>query len=237
MTTYQSSFILAGPSTTGKTDIAFAIAEELGGELINADKFYIIRGFPTMTGLPNFLDHPSIKHHLYQIADPNEKVINSEEFSGMVMGTESEIIRRGNLPIIEGCYHQFTRVLLDSEREHILIGIKWRSLSCLEDRVRQRVETIFESEGIKEVEQGLKNGWRDTYVMKKGSMIKPAVEYLDGNISLTAAKEKAVADITYAALKAYRRFLDIPEIRWIENDPEKPQQAIDQILEIVNKSC
>ena len=234
MIRYEKSLIIAGPTTTGKTDIAFRVGEEIGGEIINADKFYLVGGFLSMTGLPDFSDHSTVPHHLYEILHPTDEPLTDSDFVSMVRSIEQQIRDRGNFPIIEGCYHRFTKALLDSKRSYICVGIKWSSISDLESRVNKRVDKIFdEMGGIEEVREGLRKGWRDTYLMRKGSMIKPVVEYLDGEISLELARKKAVADIIYAAFKAYRRFLDIPEIRWVENEPSRSEEVTRNVIGIV----
>lgn len=235
MVNWNTSLIIVGPSTSGKTEIAFRIAEELGGEIINADKYYLVRGFPTMTGLPDFSSHPTIKHHLYAELNPTEDSIESQDYADRVGVIESEIKRRGNLPIIEGSYHRFVRSLLESKRPYVCAGIKW--LGNLERCVRQRVEDVVfnERKGIREVKSGLRNGWRDTYVMRSGSAIFPIVEYLDGKISLDLAREKIVYEVLATAFKAYRKFLDFPEIKWFGNNSERTLQITNEIAEMVKR--
>ena len=73
-------------------------------------------------------------------------------------------------------------------------------------------------------------GWRGTYVMTKGSMIRPLVEHFDELISLDKAKEKAIAAILYAAHKAQRRFLDLPGLTWFKHNGIDPRPTVDAIL-------
>jgi tRNA A37 N6-isopentenylltransferase MiaA len=233
---WDTSLIIVGPSTSGKTEIAFKVAEMVGGEIINADKYYLVKGFPTMTGLPDFSKHPTIKHHLYEELDPTEDTLNEFDYAERVADLECEIKRRGNLPIIEGSYHRFVRRLLESKRPYVCAGIKWAG--DLENRVRKRVEDIVfnEQKGIKEVMQGLKNGWRNTYVMRSGSAICPTVEYLDGLISQDLAREKIVYEVLATAYKARRKFLDFPEVKWFRNDSKRTEQIADEIIELIKKS-
>ena len=137
------SILIVGPSTTGKTEIAFKIAELVGGEVINADKFYLFKGFPSMTGLPDFSRHPTIKHHLYEILNPEEETLEPEDFSRQLERVEKEIRERGKIPIIEGCYWKFVRSILNSGRAYICIGIKWSSISNLQERIQKRVYCFY----------------------------------------------------------------------------------------------
>ncbi|MBS3091175.1 hypothetical protein J4217_01870 [Candidatus Pacearchaeota archaeon] len=236
MEKWNTSLVIVGPSTSGKTELAFTIAETLSGEVINADKYYLVRGFPTMTGLPNFSSHPTVKSHLYAELDPTEDTLNLVDYANRVTRIESEIKGRGNLEIIEGSYHRFIRSLLDSGRSYNCIGIKWSG--NLESRVRKRVEDVVfhEEQGIDEVRRGLMNGWRDTYVMKHGSAIRPIVEYLDGKISLDLAKEKIVYEVLATAYKAYRKFLEFPEITWLENSPDQSERLTREVMESIRRT-
>jgi tRNA A37 N6-isopentenylltransferase MiaA len=236
MEKWNKSLIIVGPSTSGKTEIAFRIAKTLGGELINADKYYLVKGFPTMTGLPDFSTHPNVRSHLYAELDPTEETLNSIDYENRVSLIESQVKSRGNLAIIEGSYHRFIRCLLSSGRPYLSVGIKWSG--GLEPRVRKRVEDVVFSEerGIEEVRAGLKNGWRDTYVMKHGSAIRPIVEYLDGDIGLELAREKIVYEVLATAYKAYRKFLDFPEIHWQENSLGQTEKITQEVIELIKKS-
>ena len=235
---YSSKILLVvGPTTTGKTEIAFRVAQRTGGEVINADRFYLFDGFPTMTGLPDFSLYPGVKSHLYQILDPRQEALSELDFSAKVEITREEITGRGKIPIVEGSYWKFVRQILDSGSPYVCVGIKWTSLADLEKRIRKRIEDVVFSEdkGIKEVRSGLENGLRNTYVMQKGSVILPVVEYLDGKVTLEAAREKAFAAVIDTATKAYRRFLDFPEVTWFENDSNRTEQVIERITGLIKE--
>ena len=42
--------VILGPTTVGKTDVAFELARRVGAEIINADKFYLYDAMPAVTG-------------------------------------------------------------------------------------------------------------------------------------------------------------------------------------------
>lgn len=214
--------LLIGPSSAGKTDLAFRLADQLRGEVINADKFYLYSGFPSSTGMPDFSKYPAVQTHLYGILKPEMPCLTEQEFGMMARESSDKCRSRCAIPIVEGCYYRFARAALDAIRPDtcVLMGIKWPRGTNVHSRVEARVNEIFhERGGIEEVREALRLGHRDTYVMRMGSMVAPLVEYLDGTITLDAAKEKAVVEILSSAYKAYRKFLDFPGITWVEHDP------------------
>src|SRR5258707_13598591 len=62
-----------GPTATGKSALALALAERLGGEIINCDSTAVDRGFDIGTDKIAVADRRGIPHHLIDIADPTEE--------------------------------------------------------------------------------------------------------------------------------------------------------------------
>ncbi len=63
--------IVAGPTATGKTDAAIALASLLPGvEIINADSRQVIRGIDAITAAPSAEQRAAVPHHLYGIREP-----------------------------------------------------------------------------------------------------------------------------------------------------------------------
>lgn len=57
--------VVAGPTATGKTDLALALAEEFGGVVINADSQQRYRDFPILTAQPAPADRARVAHRLF----------------------------------------------------------------------------------------------------------------------------------------------------------------------------
>lgn len=213
--------LLLGPSTVGKSELAFALAERLGGEIINADKFYLFSGFPFSTGLPDFRGHPTIPVHLYQFLSPETAPLEESEYGRRAASLVHAIVKRGAVPIVEGCYHRYARAVLSATADihWNVVGIRWSPGVDVPQLAKMRVKHVYHvRHGIEEVRSALQRGYRESYVMRCGSMVRPIVEYLDGLISLEAAEDKAVVEILAAAYKALRRFLDFPSVTWFAHD-------------------
>jgi len=65
--------ILAGPTASGKTDLAIALAERFGAEIVGADSRQIYRGMPIGTAAPSSEQLARVPHHLIAFLDPHER--------------------------------------------------------------------------------------------------------------------------------------------------------------------
>ncbi|MBV9948479.1 MAG: hypothetical protein JOZ69_16635, partial [Myxococcales bacterium] len=61
---------VVGPTASGKTDLAIALAERLGGEIVSADSIQIYRGFDVGSGKPSPEERARAPHHLVGVLDP-----------------------------------------------------------------------------------------------------------------------------------------------------------------------
>jgi len=65
--------ILAGPTASGKTELALALAREFDAEIVGADARQIYRGMPIGTATPTDAQRAAIPHHLVAFLDPHER--------------------------------------------------------------------------------------------------------------------------------------------------------------------
>ncbi len=64
--------VIAGPTASGKTDMAVELALSLGGEVINADSMQVYRYMDVGTAKPTIQERRGIIHHLLDVVDPDE---------------------------------------------------------------------------------------------------------------------------------------------------------------------
>ena len=57
--------LIAGPTASGKSKLAIAIAKKIRGEIINADSMQVYKELSVLSSRPSNLDLKKIKHHLY----------------------------------------------------------------------------------------------------------------------------------------------------------------------------
>jgi tRNA dimethylallyltransferase len=97
------SIVLAvlGPTATGKSALALALAERYGGEIINCDSTAVYRGFDIGTDKVAIDDRRGVPHHLIDIADPTE-VYTAAQYARDASRVIRDIHARGALPILVG---------------------------------------------------------------------------------------------------------------------------------------
>ena len=92
---------VVGATATGKTALAVAVAERLGGEIISADAFAVYRGFDAGTAKPGPAERARVPHHLVDARDPGEPW-SAGEFASAARRIAREILSRGRLPVLCG---------------------------------------------------------------------------------------------------------------------------------------
>jgi tRNA dimethylallyltransferase len=92
---------LVGATATGKSALAVAVAERLGGEVISADAFAVYRGFDAGTAKPSPAERERVPHHLVDVRDPAASW-SAGEFAREARRLAREILARGRLPILCG---------------------------------------------------------------------------------------------------------------------------------------
>jgi tRNA dimethylallyltransferase len=68
----STAILIAGPTASGKSALALALAEKLGGEVINADSMQVYRDLRIMTARPTAEEERRVPHRLYGHVDASE---------------------------------------------------------------------------------------------------------------------------------------------------------------------
>jgi tRNA dimethylallyltransferase len=103
---------IAGPTGSGKSDLALLIAEEFHGEIVNCDSLQVYRHFDIGTAKLPLAERRGIPHHLIDILDPDE-LFTAGKYARVARDTIAGISTRGNLPILAGGTGFYLRALLD----------------------------------------------------------------------------------------------------------------------------
>ena len=103
---------LAGPTASGKSAIACAIAKRWPTEIINVDSATIYRGMDIGTAKPSLTEQLTIKHHLLDIRDPAESY-SVAAFRRDALQCATEIRARGHLPLLTGGTMLYFKALRD----------------------------------------------------------------------------------------------------------------------------
>ena len=59
--------LLAGPTASGKSNLAIKLAKKINGEIINADSMQVFKEFTILSSRPGTVQMRKVKHHLYGI--------------------------------------------------------------------------------------------------------------------------------------------------------------------------
>ena len=92
---------ILGPTATGKSALAIAIAERFNGEIINCDSTAVYRGFDIGTDKVPLGERRGIPHHLIDIADPTDEY-TAAQFARDASTVIANLHGKGKLPIVVG---------------------------------------------------------------------------------------------------------------------------------------
>ncbi len=103
---------LAGPTASGKTAAAFAIARQHAVEIISVDSALVYRGMDIGTAKPTAEELATVPHHLINIRDPLH-AYSAAEFAVDAGRLIEDIAARGKLPLLVGGTMLYFKALLD----------------------------------------------------------------------------------------------------------------------------
>lgn len=101
---------LAGPTAVGKTEVSLILAEKLGTEIISVDSMQVYQGLDIGTAKVSIAERQRIPHHLIDIVSPTE-IFSAADFLRITTQTESELKKRGKVPIYCGGTGLYFKVL------------------------------------------------------------------------------------------------------------------------------
>lgn len=131
--------VIAGPTASGKTDLAISLAKATNGEIISADSMQIYKYMNIGTAKPTREEMQGIPHHMLDVVKPDEP------FSVALYKEKAEecirdILSRKKLPIIAGG----TGLYINS----LIYNIRFSETVCDED-FRERMNALAAMEGPK----------------------------------------------------------------------------------------
>lgn len=128
---------IVGPTASGKSALAMALADQLAGEIINADALQVYRGFDVGTAKPSLAERQRVPHHLIDILAPGDRY-SAGRFAELARRAIADITGRGRLPIVVGGSGLYLRALLE--------GIA--PMPPVDQAVRDRLRDRLEREGL-----------------------------------------------------------------------------------------
>lgn len=141
--------LLAGPTASGKSELALALAEQLGGEIISVDSMQVYRGMDIGTAKPSAAERAHVPHHLVDIIDLSES-FDAARFVSAASRAIEEIRSRARLPILCGGTGLYFRAFLEGLGEGpptdpaLRAELQATPLPVLLQELQERDPTTFE---------------------------------------------------------------------------------------------
>ena len=92
---------IPGPTASGKTDLAAALAREVDGEVVSCDSMQVYRRLDIGTAKPTLEERRGIRHHMLDVAEP-EEAFSVSRYCDLAVPIVEDILARGKTVIIAG---------------------------------------------------------------------------------------------------------------------------------------
>ncbi len=133
----SSVVMLVGPTASGKSAAAIALAKQFAGEIVSIDSALVYRDMDVGTAKPTAAERTSVPHHLIDVIAPTESY-SVARFAADCRAAVNGIHHRGHLPLLVGGTMMYANVLLHGMSE----------LPPTDPAVRAQVQARCAAEGI-----------------------------------------------------------------------------------------
>lgn len=99
--TLDRMICIAGPTASGKTELAVALALALEGEVVSCDSMQVYRHMNIGTAKPTLEERRGVPHHMLDVAEPEEPM-SVGKFVGLAAPVVADILARGKTAILAG---------------------------------------------------------------------------------------------------------------------------------------
>jgi len=218
--------LLAGPTASGKSDLAIYIAKKINGEIVNADSMQVYKEIKILSARPS--NYQGVRHHLYGFLSVKKK-FSTGEWIQLAEKKINDITKRKKIPIFVGGTGLYFKTLTDGiakvpaisalKRKEVInlynkIGSEkfYNKLIKLDQKCKNRIEKndkqrmirfyevkYFTKKSIFDWQKNTINNLRDYYFLK--IFLNPSRSFLLEKIQLRFKKM-----IVSGALKEVRRF-------------------------------
>jgi tRNA dimethylallyltransferase len=103
---------VVGPTAAGKSGLSLALAEALGGEVVNADSMQLYRGMDIGTAKLTVAERGGVPHHVLDIWDVTEPA-SVAEYQRLARAAIDDVLARGRVPLLVGGSGLYVRAVLE----------------------------------------------------------------------------------------------------------------------------
>jgi tRNA dimethylallyltransferase len=104
--------VIAGPTASGKSALALALAQQIGGVIVNADSAQIYRDLKILSAAPTADELQKVEHRLYGVQD-GVLPCSAADWAAMALLEIADIHARDQTPILVGGTGLYLRTLLN----------------------------------------------------------------------------------------------------------------------------
>src|SRR5438552_8332539 len=112
MSPISACLCLAGPTASGKTAAALAIARVLPVEIVSVDSAQVYRGMDIGTAKPSAQERAQVPHHLIDIIEPTQ-AYSAAQFLADATRLIEDVRARGRVPLLVGGTMLYFKALFD----------------------------------------------------------------------------------------------------------------------------
>lgn len=142
----KKAIVVAGPTASGKSALALALAEKFNGVIINADSMQVYRDVPTLTARPMKKETTRIEHCLYGFLEPRE-VCSAFKWAELAANEMTRIWNENRLPVIVGGTGLYIQTLQQG------ISPVPEVNTSIRQAVRERFEAIGKDEFLRDFQE------------------------------------------------------------------------------------
>jgi tRNA dimethylallyltransferase len=136
--------ILAGPTTSNKSDTAIELAEKINSEIISADSMQVYKYFNIGTAKVTPADRVRIPHHLIDILEPDQE-FSAFDFKTKALAHTRELHSQGKVPIITGGTGLYIKALCEGYDCAVQIN----------PEIKKQVQSDIQTKGLPEMHREL----------------------------------------------------------------------------------
>jgi tRNA dimethylallyltransferase len=93
--------LIAGPTASGKSNLALNLAKKIGGEIINADSMQVYKDFSILSSRPSGIDLRKVNHYLYGF-QPTTKHFSTGAWLKLAKKQIDQCLKNKKIPILVG---------------------------------------------------------------------------------------------------------------------------------------
>jgi tRNA dimethylallyltransferase len=187
--------VISGPTCSGKSTLAVALARLLGGEIMNSDSMQVYRGMDIGTSKLTVSERQGVPHHLIDIVDPDH------EFNASLFTVYA-------LPIIEGLHSKKIPIILAGGTGLYIKALTGGLFKCppSDKALRRNLLNECEKEGSAFLHERLSRldmeAAKDIHPMDKMRVIRALeVIHMTGNLFSELVKKHGFSDRKFSTLK------------------------------------